>query len=156
MPRRIAGAVVLMVVAALLSASAPLSAVAPESYFSRWGNARPLAEPGFFPIGVWLQDPRRTYNGTTTAVQYRDMGANLIVGSYEPWSAVHDAAVPDGMWVLADSSVTPTAKASSKVVGYVSVDEPDMALHDGQCIPPTGCANSSTRSAIETRPGRCS
>ena len=136
MPRRIAGAVVLMVVAALLSACAPLSAVAPESYFSRWGNAGPLAEPGFFPIGVWLQDPRRTYNGTTTAVQYRDMGANLIVGSYEPWSAVHDAAVPDGMWVLADSSVTPTAKASSKVVGYVSVDEPDMALHDGQCIPP--------------------
>jgi len=151
---------VLIATAAMLpsTASAPLSAALPAdgtaSYFSRWSNAGPLAQPGFFPIGVWLQDPRRVYNGASTAVQYRDMGANLIVGSYEPWSAAHDAAVPDGMWVLADSSVTPTAKVSAKVVGYAGPDEPDMALHAGRCIPPNALRTNlnQTRGRDPSRP----
>ena len=60
----------------LLSAVPPtLSRVAPgstQSRYARWENG-PSTDPGYFPIGVWLQSPSR-------AQQYKGIGINLYVG----------------------------------------------------------------------------
>ena len=40
-----------------------------------WSNGLPT-DPGFFPIGVWLQPPSR-------AQAYRDAGINLYVGLWK-------------------------------------------------------------------------
>ena len=44
---------------------------------ARAGDATtPLADPQFFPIAVWLQDP-------SNAAKYRDIGINVYVGLWK-------------------------------------------------------------------------
>lgn len=121
-----------------------------------FANAGPLKDPGFFPIGVWMQDPRRGAVYGQVGGQYRDMGINLFVGiSGDTYSADWDAAVPAGMYAMPPEP-TDVSKASPKVVGYVVTDEPDMNLHpdDGGCILPPDLRRDTDaiRSQDPTRP----
>ncbi|WP_213456089.1 hypothetical protein [Rhizomonospora bruguierae] len=51
-------------------------------YYAKWSNGLP-ADPGFFPIAVWLQDPRRERNGRVNAANYRAAGFTVFAGQWD-------------------------------------------------------------------------
>ena len=63
--------------------------------YNRWQHGPPT-DPGFFPIAVWLQDPRN-------AARYKRAGFNLYVGL---WNGPTDAQLASlkaaGMQVVCD------------------------------------------------------
>ncbi|MGH8905617.1 MAG: hypothetical protein ACRD0K_03665 [Egibacteraceae bacterium] len=109
-----------------------------SDYYRQWVGAQPLADPNFFPIGVFLQDPRRERNGRANGDNYAELGFNILVGVWEELSQEHLDAVPEGMYVM-PSPQGDVAMSSPKVIGYVIADEPDLPLHPeyGGCILPS-------------------
>jgi hypothetical protein len=111
----------------LLAGAATLGAEsADEPATARWENGPP-ADPSFFPIGVWLQDPR-------LASQYKEIGVNLYVGLWHgpteaQLTALHSAGMPvicyqnDYARVLLQKN----APLLETVVGWMHSDEPDNA-----------------------------
>jgi hypothetical protein len=81
-----------------------------------------LADPDFFPIAVWLQDPRQ-------ATRYREAGINLYValwrGPTEDQLATLKAA---GMHLIcSENRVGLAHKDDPIIVGWMHGDEPDNA-----------------------------
>ncbi len=100
-----------------------------------WSRGLP-ADPAFFPVGVWLQQP-------ANAQAFRDVGINLFVGLWQgPTPAQLDALRVAGMPVIADQNDVTLARLDEPVlVGYLQQDEPDNAQADGAggygpCIDP--------------------
>lgn len=123
---------------------------------SNFANAGPLNDPYFFPVGVWLQDPRKSSGHGNVAQRYQDMGVNLLVGVWGSYTNSHEEAIPAGMWVMpsASDASNPAANASPKVVGYVVADEPDMNMRPEGCLlpPELKALADKTRVADPTRP----
>jgi hypothetical protein len=92
-----------------------------SSPYARWEHGLP-ADPGFFPIGVWLQDPRN-------APRFKQAGINLYValwrGPTEDQLAALKAA---GMPVICHQNKLGLAhKDDPTIIGWMHGDEPDNA-----------------------------
>jgi hypothetical protein len=92
-----------------------------RSAWARWKNGPP-AEPDYFPIAVWLQDPRN-------AGRYRQAGINLYVGLWKgPTEEQLAALKAAGMRVICEQSEVGLAHRSDPVIaGWMQDDEPDNA-----------------------------
>lgn len=87
----------------------------------------PVAEGDYFPIGVWLQDPRH-------APRYREAGINLYVGLWRgPTAAQLDALRAAGMPVICAQNAVGLARRDDPwIVGWMHDDEPDNAQSLGE------------------------
>jgi hypothetical protein len=103
-----------------------------------WGGALPNGfpgEPGFFPLGVWLQWAGR-------APQYQAIGINTIVGQFEgPTETQLAELAQHGMFAVVEQNEVALASPNGAVVrGWMQGDEPDNAQpvapgQWGACIP---------------------
>ncbi len=89
--------------------------------FERWTNGPP-ARPDFFPIAVWLQDPRN-------APRYKEAGFNLYVGLWkgpteEQLAALREAGMPV---ICSQNDVGLQHRSDPIIVGWMHGDEPDNA-----------------------------
>lgn len=140
----------------LLSAVSPLAPVAGEtpSPYARWKHGPP-ADPHFFPIAVWLQNPAR-------AEAYRRAGINVYVGLWRGPTEQQLAALRQaGMKVICDQNeVGLRHRDDPTIIGWMHGDEPDNAqpLPDGKGygppIPPSKIIEDyrRMRAADPTRP----
>ena len=92
--------------------------------YEAWKNG-PSCSPGYFPIGVWLQEP-------SDAPAWAQAGINLYVGLWEgPTTAQLDALRLAGMQTLAAQNAAALAYTKALpdgrpvVVGWTLPDEPD-------------------------------
>ncbi|HSB13707.1 MAG TPA: hypothetical protein VLE22_04560, partial [Bryobacteraceae bacterium] len=123
------------------------------AYYRKWSNGV-SADPGYFPISVWLQDPKY-------AQEYRAIGINLYVGL---WRGPNDeqlaALAAAGMPVLAGQRKPAMASLNSRMIrGWTIGDEPDNAQSKpgggyGPCIFPPAIVDQyrGIQSADATRP----
>ena len=111
---------VLLALAALAAprAAALDGAVAPAP---TWPGGLP-ADPGFFPIAVWLQSP-------ANAAAYRAAGVNLYIGLWDgPTEAQLTALAAAHMPVMcAQNAIGLAHLADRTIVGWTQEDEPDNA-----------------------------
>ncbi len=95
------------------------------------------SDPGFFPIGVWLQSPARARN-------YKAIGINTFVGlSNGPTEVQLAELAKNEMFVVASQNEVALASVNRGIIkGWLHADEPDNAqpialgLY-GTCIPAT-------------------
>ena len=101
---------------ALLISNATLSA-AQQPY----SNGFP-SDPGFFPIGVWLQSP-------THARNYKAIGINTFVGLWKGPTEIQLAELAkNGMFAVAAQNETALASVNRGVIkAWLHEDEPDNA-----------------------------
>jgi hypothetical protein len=99
---------------------------APASPYSVWKNGPP-ADPSWFPIAVWLQDPKN-------AVRYRDAGINVYVALWRgPTDDQLQALQMAGMGVIcAQNRAGLDRKDNPIIVGWMHNDEPDNAQSLGK------------------------
>jgi hypothetical protein len=129
----------------------------PASY-SQWSHG-PSADPGYFPIAVWLQDPRN-------AEAYKRAGINVYVGLWRgPTEDQLTALKKAGMALICEQNRVGLAhRDDPTIVGWMHGDEPDNAqeVRDpktgrrgyGPCVPPSRIVADyeSLRAADPTRP----
>lgn len=126
---------------ALLSAGCRHAALAPElvpmspSPYAQWTRG-PSTDPGYFPIGVWLQDPRN-------AARFKEAGINLYVGLWEgPTEEQLAALQAAGMPVICHQNAVGLKHLEDPtIVAWMHGDEPDNAQPAagggwGPAIPP--------------------
>jgi hypothetical protein len=94
---------------------------AAASPYARWENGPPGAA-SYFPIAVWLQDPRQ-------AARYKQAGINLYVGLWKgPTEEQLAALARAGMQVICDQNAVGLKHRLDKtIVGWMHGDEPDNA-----------------------------
>lgn len=90
-----------------------------------WTNG-PWADPKFFPIAVWLQDP-------PLAERYRRAGINTYVGLWEGPTEEQLAALKKaGLWIVcAQNDVGRQHRADTNIIAWMHGDEPDNAQSRG-------------------------
>jgi hypothetical protein len=92
-----------------------------------------LSHPDFFPLAVWLQDPRN-------AEKYRDIGVNLYIGLWRgPTAAQLSLLRAARMHVICDQNTAGLVRRDDGViVGWLQNDEPDnaQAIKGGGYGPP--------------------
>ncbi len=100
---------------------AALSSSPPTSPYAQWSRG-PSADPAFFPIAVWLQDP-------ANADRYRHAGFNTYVGLWEGPTETQLAALKKaGMKVIcAQNEVGLRHLDDPTIIGWMHDDEPDNA-----------------------------
>jgi hypothetical protein len=100
-------------------AASPAS-IAPSPY-ARWSHGPP-ADPGFFPIAVWLQNPAK-------ADRYREAGFNTFVGLWKgPTEDQLKTLRAAGMKVLChQNEVGLKHRDDPTIIGWMHGDEPDNA-----------------------------
>jgi hypothetical protein len=98
----------------------PAPAPVSRSY-TTWKNG-PSADPGYFPIAVWLQSPRM-------APRYREAGINLYVGLWQgPTEEQLTALKAAGLRVIcAQNPVGLMHRDDPTIAGWMHGDEPDNA-----------------------------
>jgi hypothetical protein len=96
--------------------------------YDRWPNG-PSADADYFPIAVWLQDPKN-------AERYKEAGFNLYIGLWQgPTEAQLAALTAAAMPVICDQNEVGLAHLDGKIiVGWMHGDEPDNA----QALPEGG------------------
>lgn len=89
--------------------------------YAQWKNG-PLSDPSYFPIAVWLQDPKN-------APRFKAAGINLYVGLWRgPTEAQLAALKSAGMPVICDQNKVGLAhKDDPTIVAWMHGDEPDNA-----------------------------
>lgn len=114
----------------------PLPWFGGPDYYARWPRGFP-ADPGFFPIGVWMQNP-------TNAERFAAVGINHYVGLWEgPTEEQLVAMAAAGMPVICDQAgVWQDHLSDTGIQGWLQADGPDNAqeLPDGSygpCIEPS-------------------
>lgn len=129
-----------------------------RSPWATWKHGPPSA-PGYFPIAVWLQDPRN-------AKRYQAAGINLYVGLWNgPTEAQLAALKAAGMPVVCEQNDLGLSHRSDPIIaGWMHGDEPDNAqpIRDaatgreryGPPVPPTRVVAEyeRMRAADPTRP----
>ncbi len=102
-------------------ARAPEAAATPANAYAQWPNG-PGKDGAFFPIAVWLQDPRN-------APKYQALGINLYVGLWKGPTAEQIAELKrHGMPVVCGQNDYALKHLDEKtVVGWMHGDEPDNA-----------------------------
>jgi len=91
------------------------------SAYAKWSNG-PGKDVSFFPIAVWLQDPRN-------AAKYQALGVNLYVGLWKGPNAEQIAELKrHRMPVICDQNEYALKHLDEKtIVGWMHGDEPDNA-----------------------------
>jgi hypothetical protein len=117
---------ILLVLACLVccgggSGAEPASSEARANPYAKWENGPPH-DADFFPIAVWLQDPRK-------AKQYHDAGINTYVALWNgPTDAQLAALKEAGMKVICHQNATARKHLNdSTIIGWMHGDEPDNA-----------------------------
>jgi len=84
--------------------------------------AHPLKDPAFFPIGVWLQNPRN-------APAYKKAGFNLYVGLWKgPTARQLEQLKRAGMFVIChQNNMALRHPDRQNIIGWLHRDEPDNA-----------------------------
>src|ERR1041385_6937025 len=102
------------------------SAAEPASAYDKWQNG-PRHNDSFFPIAVWLQNPRN-------ATRYKAAGINLYVGLWRgPTTNQLAELQAAGMSLICSQNRTALQNLDSPViVGWMHGDEPDNAQSLGQ------------------------
>ena len=110
-----------VVVAFLASQATSAEKEAAMTAYQAWKNGPP-ADPGYFPIAVWLQDPKN-------APKYKAAGINLFVGLWKgPTEEQLKALTDAGMPVICDQNeVGLKHKDDPIIVAWMHGDEPDNA-----------------------------
>lgn len=101
---------------------APLPAAEPKAATApKWKNGPP-ADPGFFPLGVWLQSPGN-------AEKYKKAGINLYVGLWDGPTEEQLAALKKaGMKVICEQNAVALKHLDDPtIIGWMHGDEPDNA-----------------------------
>jgi hypothetical protein len=103
----------------LLSAAVGVASLAVEVPLR---GAEPAADPGFFPIAVWLQNP-------SNAPRYRDAGINLYVGLWRGPTEEQLAELKrhDMRVICAQNDVGLKHLDDATIFGWMHGDEPDNA-----------------------------
>ncbi len=114
----------------------PLPWFGGPAYYGRWARGFP-AEPSFFPLGVWMQNP-------SNAERFRNVGVNHYVGLWlGPTDEQLSAAVAAGMPVVCEQAgVWQAHLTNTTIQGWLQADSPDNAQEaaDGSytpCIEPS-------------------
>lgn len=115
-------ACVILIVTALCACGKPVSA----NPYVKWTNG-PSRDAGFFPIGVWLQNP-------TKAGNYKDAGFNTYVGLWKGPTEKQLAALKKaGMKVICHQNEVGLKHIDDPaIIGWMHGDEPDNAQSLGQ------------------------
>lgn len=94
---------------------------ASASPYARWTRG-PSSDPAYFPIAVWLQDPRH-------AERYKQAGINLYVALWRgPTDTQLEALKAAGMPVICAPNAAGLAhRDDPMIVGWMHGDEPDNA-----------------------------
>jgi hypothetical protein len=110
-----------LVCARRASGAEPARTPSPASPYAKWEHGPPH-DAGFFPIAVWLQDPRN-------AGQYRAAGFNTYVGLWKgPTESQLAALNAAGIKVICDQNATARKHLGDPVIiGWMHGDEPDNA-----------------------------
>jgi len=112
--------------AALLTLGFSASGQQVEEY-AAWPQGPP-ADPDYFPIGVWLQQPRN-------AQRYRELGINFYLGLWKgpTEEQLAELAAADMPVICAQNQVGLANLDNATVIGWMHGDEPDnaQALPDG-------------------------
>jgi hypothetical protein len=121
MPSRILLAAALLGLVAARPGEAAEDAAATPSPYKAWSRG-PSSDPGYFPIAVWLQDPKR-------AADYKKAGINLYVGLWrgptdEQISALKAADMPV---ICSHNRYGRAHEDEPIIVGWMHGDEPDNA-----------------------------
>lgn len=126
MKPRLLIAVVLSLLTAANNANSQGARPATERTASEWKNGPPSDEH-YFPIGVWLQDPKN-------AARYKAAGINLYVGLWRGPTTNQLAALQQaGMSVICSQNrLGLENKNHSSIIGWMHGDEPDNAQSLGQ------------------------
>ncbi len=111
-----------LIVTALIAFSKPVGA----NPYVKWTNG-PSRDSGFFPIAVWLQNPRK-------AKQYKDAGFNTYVGLWRgPTEKQLSELKKAGMKVICHQNEVGLSHVDdSIIIGWMHGDEPDNAQSLGQ------------------------
>jgi hypothetical protein len=90
-------------------------------------SARPVTDPDFFPIAVWLQNP-------ANAPRYAEAGINVYVGLWRgPTEEQLGQLKKHGMRVICDQNAVGLAhKDDPTILGWMHGDEPDNAQSLGR------------------------
>lgn len=113
----------LLLVALLLLNLLSLSVFAEDpSRDAKWPNAPEFSDPNYFPLAVWLQDPKN-------APKYKNLGINLYIGLWKgPTEAQLTALDKAQMPVICEMNDFALKNLSRKIiVGWMHGDEPDNA-----------------------------
>ena len=107
----------LLLLVPLLAAQEPKS----SSPYAGWTHGPP-ADPSFFPIAVWLQNP-------TQATKYRDAGINTYVALWRgPTAEQLDALKAAGLKLIChQNEFALQRKDDPTIIGWMHGDEPDNA-----------------------------
>ena len=111
-----------LIVTSLIAFSKPVGA----NPYVKWTNG-PSRDSGFFPIAVWLQNPRK-------ANQYKDAGFNTYVGLWRGPTEKQLAELKNaGMKVICHQNEAGLKHVDDPViVGWMHGDEPDNAQSLGK------------------------
>jgi hypothetical protein len=106
--------------------NAGLGANAPANPYAQWENG-PSHSADFFPIAVWLQNPRN-------AKKYKQAGINTYVGLWRGPTEEQLAELKNaGMKVICHQNRTALKHADDPtIIGWMHGDEPDNAQSLGQ------------------------
>src|SRR5437867_7259618 len=106
---------------AVLALTCPCFAVQSSGRYAQWKNGPP-SDPNYFPIAVWLQDPKN-------AEKFKAVGINLFIGLWEgPTENQLAALKAAGMPVICEQNeVALKHKDDRTIVGWMHGDEPDNA-----------------------------
>lgn len=98
----------------------------PANPYTKWLRG-PQKDPAFFPVAVWLQNPRN-------AEQFKELGFNVYVGLWKgPTSAQLAALKHAGMPVICkQNDVGLSDKNNDIIIGWMHGDEPDNAQPLGE------------------------
>jgi hypothetical protein len=109
-------------------ASTPSTSPAPASPYAAWKHG-PATDPNYFPIAVWLQDPRN-------AGKFKAAGINLYIGLWKgPTDEQLAALKAAGMPVICEQNEVGLAhRDDPTIIAWMHGDEPDnaQALPDGK------------------------
>jgi hypothetical protein len=91
------------------------------------GDQGPLADPTFFPIAVWLQDP-------VNAAKYKDIGINVYVGLWRGPTEKQLAELKkhDMRVICSQNAVGLQHKENPTILAWMHGDEPDNAQSLGK------------------------
>src|ERR1035438_4236146 len=124
-------------------------AAAPASPYAKWEHG-PSHDAGFFPIAVWLQDPRN-------AGQYRAAGFNTYVGLWKgPTESQLAALKAAGMKVICEQNATARIHLDDPtIIGWMHGDEAgnsDLEGTDGK--PARGLESGGNESDLRAERNR--
>lgn len=104
-----------------------LPAVASETPAKAGWTRGPSTDPHFFPIAVWLQDPKN-------AARYRELGINTYVALWQgPTQAQLDLLKQHGMKLICEQSDKSLKFIDEKlIIAWMHGDEPDNAQSLGE------------------------